>query len=76
MEEMAVEEDKVNHLNKLKIKMEGTIDDLHSSLEKERKGKADVEKSKRKLEGDLKATQEVVDDLERRQSNLEENMRR
>ena len=73
---MAVEEDKVNYLNKIKIKLEGTIDDLHSSLEKERKNKADVEKSKRKVESDLKMTQEVVDDLERKGSSLEENLRR
>ncbi len=117
-EELAIEEDKVNHLNKLKIKLEGTIDDLHSNLEKEKKGKADIEKAKRKvggpkmllrvermlrtrhatafleialplssgywikqtvrfqIEGDLKSTQEVVHDMERKHDQMQDNIRR
>ena len=34
------------------------------SLEREKKAKNDVEKLKRKIEGDLKLTQETVSDLE------------
>lgn len=38
--------------------------------------RGDVEKAKRKVEQDLKATQETVDDLEKVKRDLEENSRR
>ena len=38
--------------------------------------RADVEKAKRKVEQDLKSTQETVEDLERVKRDLEENVRR
>merc|ERR1712079_405835 len=40
------------------------------ALEREKKVKGDVEKSKRKLEGDLKLTQEAISDLERVKAEL------
>ena len=49
---------------------------LEDNLEREKKARADVEKVKRKLEGDLKLTQENVEDLERQKRELEENVRR
>jgi len=52
-------------LNKVKAKLEQTLDELEDSLEREKKVRGDVEKSKRKVEGDLKLTQEAVADLER-----------
>ena len=45
-------------------------------MEREKKVRADVEKAKRKVEQDLKATQETVEDLERVKRDLEENVRR
>ncbi|VDP02065.1 unnamed protein product [Schistosoma curassoni] len=49
---------------------------MEENLAREQKIRGDVEKSKRKLEGDLKATQETVDDLERVKRDLEEQLRR
>ena len=49
---------------------------LENSLEREKKARADVEKVKRKLEVDLKANQEVVEELERTKQSLEEAARR
>lgn len=49
---------------------------MEENLAREQKIRGDVEKAKRKLEGDLKATQETVDDLERVKRDLEEQLRR
>merc|ERR1712186_271621 len=46
------------------------------SLEREKKTKGDVEKLKRKVEGDLKLTQEAVSDLERVKSELGQTIQR
>merc|ERR1712212_878625 len=53
-------EDKCNHLSKVKGKLEQALDECEDSLEREKKTKSDVEKLKRKVEGDLKLTQEAV----------------
>merc|ERR1711997_1354812 len=53
-------EDKCNHLNKVKGKLEQALDECEDGLEKKKKTKSDVEKLKRKVEGDLKLTQEAV----------------
>merc|ERR1712228_1058391 len=45
-------------------------------LEREKKNKGDVEKLKRKIEGDLKLTQETVADLDRVKSELEQILQR
>lgn len=49
---------------------------MEDNLEREKKMRADVEKAKRKLELDLKSTQETVEDLERVKSDLEANVRK
>ena len=49
---------------------------MEDSLEREKKQRADVEKAKRKVENDLKMTQETVEELERVKRDLEENVRR
>jgi chromosome segregation ATPase len=69
-------EDKVNHLNKVKAKLEQTLDELEDGLEREKKLRGDIEKSKRKIEGDLKLTQEAVADLERNKKELEQTIQR
>lgn len=46
------------------------------SLEREKKVRADVEKAKRKVEADLKQTQEAVEELDRIKHELEDNVRR
>jgi chaperonin cofactor prefoldin len=49
---------------------------LEDNLEREKKQRADVEKAKRKVENDLKLTQETMEELERIKRDLEENVRR
>jgi len=49
---------------------------MQESLDREKKVRADVEKVKRKLETDLKATQEAVEELDRIKKELEDTVRR
>jgi len=76
MEDLQVAEDKVNHLNQIKNKLESTLDELEGSYEKEKRGRANIEKERRKVEGDLKVMQETVADLERTRKELESNIQR
>jgi len=45
-------------------------------LQREKKVRADVEKAKRKVESDLKMTQEAVEELEKVKGELEANVRK
>jgi len=56
--------------------LEQTLDELEDSLEREKKLRGDVEKGKRKTEGDLKLTQEAVSYLERNKKELEQTIQR
>ena len=49
---------------------------MQENLDREKKVRADVEKVKRKLETDLKATQEAVEELDRLKKELEDTVRR
>jgi len=49
---------------------------MEDNLERERKVRADVEKAKKKLEGDLRASQDNVEELERNKAELEANIRK
>merc|ERR1711902_19167 len=69
-------EDRCNHLNKVKGKLEQSLDECEDALEREKKAKGDVEKQKRKIEGDLKLTQEAAADLERINSELSQTVQR
>merc|ERR1719516_575793 len=60
----------------VKSKLESTLDDMEGSLEKEKRARAGVEKERRKLEGELKVTQETVADLERSKKELEATIMR
>lgn len=75
-EDIQTMEDKCNHLNKVKGKLEQSLDECEDSLEREKKTKHDVEKLKRKVESDLKLTQEAVSDLERIKSELSQTVQR
>ena len=57
-EDIQASEDKCNHLSRVKGKLEQALDEAEDALEREKKVKGDVEKGKRKVEGDLKLTQE------------------
>merc|ERR1711935_916099 len=54
----------VDHLSKIKQKLEITLDELNDSLDREKRSRADTEKTRRKVEGELKVTQETVSDLQ------------
>merc|ERR1712106_441085 len=62
-EDIQAMEDRCNHLGKVKGKLEQSLDECEDALEREKKSKGDVEKVKRKVEGDLKLTQEAVSDM-------------
>merc|ERR1719347_1418283 len=63
--------DKVDHLNKIKQKLESTLDELESTVEKEKRARAVTEKDRRNIEGELKMAQESVADIERTRKELE-----
>merc|ERR1711884_821471 len=63
-------------LSKVKGKLEQALDECEDSLEREKKTKSDVEKLKRKVEGDLKLTQEAVSDLDRVKNELNQTVQR
>merc|ERR1719229_166804 len=50
-ENIQAAEDKCNHLSRVKGKLEQALDEAEDALEREKKVKGDVEKSKRKVEG-------------------------
>merc|ERR1712168_896316 len=52
-------------------KLESTLDELNDSLAREKRARADIEKQRRKVEVDLRVTQESVGDLERQKKELE-----
>merc|ERR1719412_1668331 len=70
-EDLQVAEDKVGHLNQIKSKLESTLDELEGSYEKEKRGRANIEKERRKIEGELRIMQETVSELERSRKELE-----
>merc|ERR1719228_1151055 len=70
-EDLQIATEKVSHLSKIKSKLESTLDEFEGSLDKEKRGRADVDKSRRKVEGDLKVAQDTVMDLERAKKELE-----
>merc|ERR1712141_538442 len=69
-EDLQTAGDKVDHLANIKSKLESTLDELEDSHNKEKRGRADIEKQRRKLEGELKVTQETVNDLERSKKRI------
>merc|ERR1712241_964981 len=69
-------DDKCNHLSRVKNKLEQSLDEAEDALEREKKAKSDVEKLKRKVEGDLKLTQETISDLERVKAELNQTVQR
>ena len=49
---------------------------MEENIEREKKLRSDVEKAKRKVEADLKMSQELVEELERVRRDLEESSRK
>ena len=75
-EDVQAIEDKCNHLNKIKLKLEQALDKCEDSLEKEKKAKGVVEMLKRNVEEDLKITQETMSDLESVKHELNQKFQR
>merc|ERR1719225_880228 len=71
IEDLQVAEEKVEHLNRIKSKLEMTLDELNDSLSKEKRSRIDTEKARRRVEGELKISQEAVADLERQKKEGE-----
>merc|ERR1719310_1015808 len=70
-EDLVSAEEKVHHLNQVKSQLESTLDQLEGGFDKEKKSRANTEKQKRKIEGDLKMAQDTVADLEREKRDIE-----
>merc|ERR1712062_906441 len=56
LEDLQVASEKVDHLAKIKAKLDATLDELQGSLNGEKRARADIEKARRRVEGDLKVT--------------------
>merc|ERR1719211_498429 len=53
-EDLLSVEEKVSHMNNIKSKLEQSLDELQDSLEREKRARADIDKNRRKVEGELK----------------------
>merc|ERR1711962_1723731 len=71
-DELGTNQDKFEYLNGVKAKLEKTLDQMDSAVENEKRSKANVEKERRKVEGELRLAQESVADLERGKRDLEQ----
>ena len=49
---------------------------MESSLEQEKKSRVEMERTRRKLEGDFKLSQDSVRDLETQKGNLEDRLKK
>merc|ERR1719402_2104196 len=70
-EEFSSVGDRAAHLNQVKQKLESTYGEINGAYNNEKKKKANLEKEKRKVEGDVKLTMETIHDLQRNRKDLE-----
>merc|ERR1719355_418978 len=70
-DDLQVAQEKVGHLNSIKSKLESTLVELEDGVNREKRSRADVEKQRRKIEGELKMAQETVAELEQTKRELE-----
>merc|ERR1711915_283601 len=68
-EELQAADEKVSHLSMVKTKLEQTLDELEDNPDRERRKKNEEEKQRRKIEGDLKMTQEIEKERESAELN-------
>ncbi|XP_016117756.1 myosin-6-like [Sinocyclocheilus grahami] len=76
IEDLQCEEEKVNLLTKEKAKLKLQAEDLEYLLEQERKQRMDLEKSRRRLEGDGRNTMDNQTEMGKMRASLEEMIRR
>merc|ERR1711931_533963 len=75
-EDLVSAQEKVSHLNSIKSKLESTLDELEGALDKEKRNRGNLEKERRKVEGELKMTQDLVAELERAKKEIEGSIAR
>lgn len=75
-EDLQTVEDKCTHLNNIKTKLEQTLDEIEDSYGSEKQRRGESDKVRRKVEGDLKLTQETVNELEQARKDLESAINR
>ena len=75
-EEMNVNQEKLDYLNGIKAKLEKTLDQMDSAVESEKRSKANSEKDKRRLEGDLRGMQQELDNFMSQIKNSEEKTKK
>ena len=71
MEDLHAAQEKLTHMNSIKSKLESTLSELETGVGSEKRTRADVEKQKRKSEGELKMSQGTVTELEQTKRELE-----
>ena len=49
---------------------------LEDSLEREKRNRQEIEKTKRKVESEVKVAQETIDELNKQKHDIENNLRR
>merc|ERR1739844_251677 len=54
IEDLQAAQEKVSHLNSIKSKLDSTHDELQDGVNREKRSRGDVEKQRRKVEGELK----------------------
>merc|ERR1711899_95267 len=64
-------EDKVNHLNNVKSRLQSTLDELEDNLNREKRSKAEVDKKRRQLECDLRVAQDSLATIEKDKKEME-----
>lgn len=76
MDELSAETEKHAHLNKAKTKLEYALDQAEDALERERRVYQEVEKQRRKAEGELKIAQENLAEIGRQKAEAENAMKK
>ena len=61
---------------KVKSKLEQTVDEIETAYEAEKRQKLELDKQRRKLEGDLKMCQQTLAELERSKKDIESGLNR
>merc|ERR1711892_447563 len=75
-EDLTVAQEKVDHLNSIKSKLEATFDELEDGVSREKRARGEIGKAHRNTEGQLKLAQETVNELESAKRDLENIMGR
>merc|ERR1719462_208695 len=70
-QDLQTAKERLDHMGKIKEKLQSTLDSLENSVDKEKKSRSNVEKERRKVQGELKMAQETVADIERDNKEIE-----